>query len=163
MGNGVWGDAALKTPFHTSPVLQESHFKQQSLKVSHKAPPPILKNGRFELQVHQKYSQNFSSHALKSDSSSSQDPLFRGNFQFASPTLRKSRLDSEHPYLNTCWVTPHTHTHKQQQHLLCRNDTYPLRHDLKDSEYSNLKEKPGNIHYNWIEHMILSIDNIHFA
>ena len=82
-----------------------------------------------------KISQNFSSHALKFDSSSSQDPLLRGNFQFASRTLRKSRLDSENPYLNTCWVPPpHTHTN-------CCVEMIHIRHDLKDSEYSNLKEK----------------------
>ena len=48
---------------------------------------------------------------------------------------------------------------KQQQHLLYRNDTYPLRHDLKDSEYSNFKKKQ-KYPLQFIEHMILSIDNI---
>ena len=72
---------------------------------------------------------------------------------------------------------PPTHTHKkkkkkdktkkkkpkqQQQYLLCRNDTYPLRHDLKDSEYSNFK-KNQKYPLQFIEHMILSIDNIRFT
>ena len=126
----------------------------QATELKSQSQAPLKKMGDLSFKCI-KISQNFSSHALKFDRSSSQDPLFRGNFQFASRTLRKSRLDNL-GNLNTCWVPPPPHTHKkkqqqQQQHLLCRNDTYPLRHDLKDSEYSNLKEKPGNIHYNWIE------------
>ena len=131
-------------------------FQATELKSQSQAPPPPWKMGDLSFKCI-KISQNFSSHALKFDRSSSQDPLFRGNFQFASRTLRKSRLDNL-GNLNACWVPPPTHTHKkkqQQQHLLCRKDTYPLRHDLKDSEYSNLNEKPGNIQLN--RTVILSI------
>ena len=83
----------------------------------------------------------------------------------------------------------HTHTHKknlkkdktkkkkkpkqqqqQQQPLnnfnICSVEmigpTYPLRHDLKDSEYSNFK-KNQKYPLQFIEHMILSIDNILFT
>ena len=68
--------------------------------------------------------------------------LFEGDFHSIRVVFTLSTLlKSNHFTLftlreNICWV---------------EMITYPLRHDLKDSEYSNLKEKPGNIHYNWIE------------
>ena len=88
---GVWGCAALKTPF--------SRLSCRSLRVPfqakesvHKTPFWLRKFGNFSL-----YSLNFhpnleifSSQAPNLEIFGSQAPLFRGICQFASPTLRKS-------------------------------------------------------------------------
>ena len=94
---GVWGCAALKTPFsRLSPSLQGSHFKQKS---QFTRPPfenfcPNLssqasKFGNLQLTSPQIW--KFSVHKPPDlEISSSQAPSFRGKYQFASPTLRKS-------------------------------------------------------------------------
>ena len=105
--NGVWGCAALKTPFsRLSCRSQGSHFKQKSQFTR----PPFEKIGNFSLYS-LNFHPNFSSQAPKFENFPltspqiwkfsahkppnleifrSQAPLFRGKCQFASPTLRKS-------------------------------------------------------------------------
>ena len=95
---GVWGCAALTTPFHTSPAVPKGPIS--SKRVSSQD-PLLRKLGNFSL-----YSLNFSPKFSLSSPQigkfsahkppnwgifSSQAPLFRGKYQFTSPTLRKSR------------------------------------------------------------------------
>ena len=104
---GVWGCAALKTPFsRLSCRSQGSHFKQKSQFTR----PPFQKIWKFSLYS-LNFHPNFSSQAPKFGNFQltspqiwkfsahkppnleifrSQAPLFRGKCQFASPTLRKS-------------------------------------------------------------------------
>ena len=90
---GVWGCAVLKTPFsRLSCSSQGSHFKQKC--------PLLRKFGNFILYS-LNFRPNFSSQAPKFGHfqltspqilkfSVHKPPLFRGKYQFASPTLRKS-------------------------------------------------------------------------
>ena len=71
---GVWGCAALKTPFHVSPVVRKGPIS--SKRVSSQA-PLLRKFGNFSLYSLNFY-QNFSSQA----------PKF-GNFQLSSPQIWK--------------------------------------------------------------------------
>ena len=104
---GVWGCAALKTPFsRLSCRLQGSHFKQKSQFTR----PLLRKFGNCSLNS-LNFHPNFSSQAPKFGNFQftspqiwkfsahkppnleifrSQAPLFRGKCQFASPTLQKS-------------------------------------------------------------------------
>ena len=100
---GVWGCAALKTPFsHLSCSLQGSHFKQKSQFTR----PPFEKLGNFSLYS-LNFCQNFSSQAPNLEIFSSQAPKF-GNFQFTSPLFQRqvsvhkphtSEVWAAHPYL----------------------------------------------------------------
>ena len=107
---GVWGCAALKTPFsHLSCRSQGSHFKQKSQFTR----PPFEKFGNFSL-----YSLNFHPNF------SSQAPKF-GNFQLTSPQIWKfsahkppfqrqmsvrkphtSEIRTAHPYLKKVECPP---------------------------------------------------------
>ena len=102
---GVWGCAALKTPFsRLSCRSQGSHFKQKSQFTTRGSQDPLLRKfGNFSL-----YSLNFH------PSFSSQAPKF-GNFQLTSPpfhrqmSVRKphtSEIRAAHPYLKKSWVPP---------------------------------------------------------
>ena len=122
-------------------------FQATELKSQSQAPPPLKKMGDLSFKCI-KISQNFSSHALKFDSSSSQDPLLRGNFQFASCTLWKCRLDSEHPYLTTCWVPPPTHTKKN---ICCVEMIHIYSGMIWRTVNTVIWKKNQEIHYNWIE------------
>ena len=100
---GVWGCAALKTPFsRLTCSSQGSHFKQKSQFTR----PLLRKFGNFSLYSLKIYLTSpqiwkFSAHKppnleiLSSQAPnlglfSSQAPLFRGKYQFTSPTVRKS-------------------------------------------------------------------------
>ena len=118
---GVWGCAALKTPFsHLSCRSQGSYFKQKSQFTR----PPFEKIWKFYPQQPQFYL-NLSSQAPKFwnfkltipqiwkfsahkppnlEIFRSQAPLFRGKCQFASPTLRKSGPHT--PTWKKSWVPP---------------------------------------------------------
>ena len=95
---GVWGCAALKTPFsrRVSCRSQGSHFKQKSQFTR----PPFWKNLEIlaliasiftQILAHKPQIWKFSAHKPPNlEIFRSQAPLFRGKCQFASPTLRKS-------------------------------------------------------------------------
>ena len=104
---GVWGCAALKTPFHASPAARKGPIS--SKRVSSQD-PLLRKFGNFSLNslnFHPSFSSQapkfgdfqltspqiwkFSAHKPPNlEIFRSQAPLFRGKCQFASPTLRKS-------------------------------------------------------------------------
>ena len=141
---GVCGCGALKTPGRFTPLLslEESHFKQKS-----QFTRPLLRNfGNFNLYS-RNFCQNFSSQAPKFGNFqltspqfwkfsvhkpqnfeifSSQAPSFRGKYQFASPTLRKSG--------------PHTPTWKK---IECRPPGPGTGTELAQT-------KPNNTHDKWV-------------
>ena len=88
---GVWGCAALKTPFsRLSCRSQGSHFKQKS---QFTRPPFDSENLEILACTASIFTQiwKFSAHKPPNlEIFRSQAPLFRGICQFASPTLRKS-------------------------------------------------------------------------
>ena len=116
---GVWGCAALKPPL--SRLSCSSQGPISSKRVSSQD-PLLRKFGNFSLYS-LNFHPNFSSQALKFGNFqltspqirkfsvhkppnleifSSQAPLFRGKYQFASPTLQKSR---PHTYSHPMWVS----------------------------------------------------------
>ena len=121
---GVWGCAALNTPFsRLSCRSQGSHFKQKRQFTR----PLLRKFGNFSLysfNFHPKFSSQapkFGNFQLTSpriwkfsarkppnlEIFCSQAPLFRGKCQFASPTLRKSGPHT--PTWKKLSVTPRVH------------------------------------------------------
>ena len=125
---GVWGCAALKTPFsRLSCRSQGSHFKQKSQFTR----PPFEKFGNFSLYS-LNFHPNFSSQAPKFGNFQltspqiwkfsahkppnleifrSQAPLFRGKCQFASRTLQKSGPHT--PTRKKSWVPPLGDLHRR--------------------------------------------------
>ena len=102
---GVWGCAALKTPFsRLSCRSQGSHFKQKSQFTTRGSQDPLLRKfGNFSL-----YSLNFHPNL------SSQAPKF-GNFPLTSPPFQRqmsvrkphtSEIRAAHPYLKKVECPP---------------------------------------------------------
>ena len=104
---GVWGCAALKTPFHASPAARKGPISRKRVSSQD---PLLRKFWNFclnSLNFHPNFSSQapkfgniqltspqiwkFSAHKLPNlEIFRSQAPPFRGKCQFASPTLRKS-------------------------------------------------------------------------
>ena len=118
---GVWGCAALKTPFSClSCSSQESHFKQKSQFTR----SPFWENLEILASTAPIFTQILAHKPPNLEIFSSQAPKF-GNFQFTSPQIWKfsvhkppfqrqisvrkphtSQIQAAHPYLKKRWVSP---------------------------------------------------------
>ena len=120
--NVVWGCVALKTPFYASPAVRKSpilskrvssqdpllrkfgNFSLYSLNFHSKFSSQVPKFGNFQLTSPQIWKFSVHKPSNLGISGHKPPPLFRGKYQFASPTLRKSGPHT--PTWKKSWVPP---------------------------------------------------------